>query len=151
MHSLQHSTRARQRGATLIILLFTLLIITLLGVSLIRSATADEHMTGNYRDRDRAFQAAEQALSQCLDAVKAGTYPSAQITPPTVPPAAPVWEDTANWSGTLAFSIANADTDLSSIPACLVEQMGPGFRITSRATGAQASTEVMLQATFVTE
>ena len=48
--------RDRERGATLVVLLITLLVITLVGVSLLRATTVDEKMAGNYRDRDRAFR-----------------------------------------------------------------------------------------------
>lgn len=52
----------RQAGAVLVISLFILVVITLIGVSAIQTTTLEEKMTGNMRDHDLAFQAAESAL-----------------------------------------------------------------------------------------
>lgn len=58
-----HSHRARnQQGSALIIALVFLVVITLLGLSSIRTAIQEERMTSNYRDHNLAFQAAEAAL-----------------------------------------------------------------------------------------
>ena len=131
--------RRDQRGATLVVLLITLLVMTLVGVSLLRSTTVDERMAGNYRDRDRAFQGAEQALSECLAKVKAGSYAAAQLAP-AVPPAAPVWEVASNWSSN-AYALTGADSGLASAPLCLVEKFdGDHYRITARGIGAQSTT-----------
>ena len=52
----------RQKGVVLVIGLVFLLIMTIIGVSAIRSTTLDEKIAGNARDRSLAFQAAEAAL-----------------------------------------------------------------------------------------
>lgn len=51
-----------QRGVVLIVSLIFLLLLSLLGLSSIQSATLQEQMVGNQRDHDMAFQAAEAAL-----------------------------------------------------------------------------------------
>jgi type IV pilus assembly protein PilX len=51
-----------QTGAVLVISLFILVLITLIGVTAIQTTTLEEKMTGNMRDHDIAFQAAESAL-----------------------------------------------------------------------------------------
>lgn len=51
-----------QRGATLIISLLILLVMTLIGVTAIQTTTMEEKMAGNMRDQNLAFQAAEAAL-----------------------------------------------------------------------------------------
>ncbi len=56
------ASRTRQGGATLIVSLIILLILTLLGVTAMQSATMEERMAGNINDRNLAFQAAESAL-----------------------------------------------------------------------------------------
>lgn len=53
---------ARQGGATLLIGVIFLVILTLLGISAATISTRDERMAGNLRDRNVAFQAAEAAL-----------------------------------------------------------------------------------------
>jgi type IV pilus assembly protein PilX len=52
----------RQGGAALIVALFMLLIMTLMGLSSMRTILQEERMTGNTFDRSLAFQAAEAAL-----------------------------------------------------------------------------------------
>lgn len=51
-----------QTGAVLVISLFILVVITLIGITAIQTTTLEEKMTGNMRDHDLAFQAAESAL-----------------------------------------------------------------------------------------
>lgn len=53
-----------QRGAVLVISLIFLLIMTLIGATAIRNTTLDEKMTGNTRDQDVSFQAAEVGLRE---------------------------------------------------------------------------------------
>ena len=51
-----------QRGSALIVSLIILLIMTILGVQGMQSSTLEEKMSGNFRDRALAFEAAEAAL-----------------------------------------------------------------------------------------
>ena len=51
-----------QKGAVLAISLIILLLMTIIGVSAMRSTTLQEKMAGNLRDYNVAFQAAEAAL-----------------------------------------------------------------------------------------
>jgi len=52
----------RQTGAALIVSLVLLLIMTVLGVTAMRTTTLQERMAGNLRDNNLAFQDAEAAL-----------------------------------------------------------------------------------------
>jgi type IV pilus assembly protein PilX len=54
----------RQSGAVLVVSLIMLLVMTLIGVTAMRSTTMEEKMAGNSRDHAVAFQAAESALRQ---------------------------------------------------------------------------------------
>ncbi len=56
------STYRLQTGATLIICLMLLLVMTLLGISAVTTTTMEEKMAGNVRNAHMAFQAAEAAL-----------------------------------------------------------------------------------------
>jgi len=58
----QHPTRSRQQGVVLAVTLIFLVILTLVGVTAMRSTVMEEKMAGNMRDRSLAFQAAESAL-----------------------------------------------------------------------------------------
>ena len=51
-----------QRGATLIVSLVLLLIVTLIGISGMETAVVEEKMSGSYRDHKIGFESAEQAL-----------------------------------------------------------------------------------------
>lgn len=52
----------RQAGAALVVSLILLLVLTLIGVTGMRSASMEEKMAGNMRDRNVAFQAAESGV-----------------------------------------------------------------------------------------
>jgi type IV pilus assembly protein PilX len=54
--------RSRQTGIVLVVALIMLVIMTLLGLSGIRTIVLEEKMTASARDRSLAFQAAETAL-----------------------------------------------------------------------------------------
>ncbi len=52
----------RQSGAVLVVGLIMLLIMTLLGITTMHTSVIEEHMSGNLRDKQLAFQAAESGL-----------------------------------------------------------------------------------------
>lgn len=55
----------RQRGVTLVVGLIFLSMLSLMGVAAYMVATQEERMSGNTRDRIRAFEAAEASLRDC--------------------------------------------------------------------------------------
>ena len=61
MKTLHHP---KERGFVLIISMLVLLVLTILVVNSVRNSVLGEKMAGNYMDRNRAMQAAEQALRQ---------------------------------------------------------------------------------------
>lgn len=147
-----------QRGVTLIITMLMLVLITIVGISTIRSSTTDEKMAGAMRDRDKAFQAAEAAVQLCLNQIKNETYSGTPLTPAAAT-ATSNWEVAANWSNSnsteMPFdSMTLAEAGLAAWPRCMFESLGTGtgsYRVTGRAVGASSLTEVMLQATYSTE
>lgn len=64
---------SRQRGATLLIALVMLIVMTLLGLASIRSSSMQERMGANLYDRSLAFQAVESALREAEARISAGT------------------------------------------------------------------------------
>ena len=152
-HALRGLADARgQRGVTLIVTLVMLVLITLVGVSSIRNTTMDERMAGNSRDRDKALQAAEAAVQTCLARIQAGTYTGTPLTPAGAA-ATPVWEVAANWTGGNSVEIdLGTGARLSAQPRCMYETLGSdSYRVTGRAVGSSALTEVILQATYSNE
>lgn len=66
----------KQRGATLIVALILLLILTMVGVAGMQDTTLQEKMVGNMRDRNLAFQAAEASLRAGEKYLQAATVPA---------------------------------------------------------------------------
>lgn len=147
-----HPIRRQQQGVVLIIALVILVLVTLVGLSTIRTTTMEEKMAGNSRDRDKAFQAAEAAVQACLALLDTSTYTSPKLAPTTAPAAA-VWDVAANWTGVNSHAVAIASSGLAQDPRCIVETLGASgsYRVTGRAVGGSAETVVMLQATYSKE
>jgi type IV pilus assembly protein PilX len=155
----------REQGAILIISLIMLVLITMVTLTLIRSASMEEKMAGNARDRSKAFQAAEAAMRLCLNRLGDESYKgvSPTVQTPATAGTAQVWEPTsANWaSDDVAWPVPNTDDGvsisaygLSGQPRCIYEQLGTGtgsYRVTVKALGAQDTTAVILQATYSNE
>jgi type IV pilus assembly protein PilX len=144
---------------TLIIMLLMLLVIMLLALSSVRTSTMNEKMAGNERDRDKAFQAAEAAVQNCLEQVNGNTFPMTSVLTPVAVGNPQYWEVATNWVATstastisheVQFSGSSASTvGLAAYPRCIVETLGTGsYRVTGRAVGGSANTVVMLQATY---
>lgn len=69
----QHS--AKQKGAVLVTGVIILVVITMLVISAMRSATLEERMAGNSRNRQLALQAAEAVLRDAEDSLFSATAP----------------------------------------------------------------------------
>lgn len=59
-----------QRGASLVVVLLLLLVMTLLGLAVLRSTLLEEKMSANLYDRSLAFQGAESALREAETLVR---------------------------------------------------------------------------------
>ena len=75
-----HRARKSQNGASLLVALVFLVILTMLGLMTFRVATLEERMAGNTRDRSVAFQAAEAALRDAESDVKCLKYDGSAAT-----------------------------------------------------------------------
>ena len=60
------ATCHRQRGTALIMSLVILMILTILGITAMGTASLEEKMSGNTQEGTRAFEAAESGLNQAL-------------------------------------------------------------------------------------
>lgn len=56
-----------ERGTALIMSLVILMILTILGITAMSTASLEERMSGNTQESTRAFEAAESGLNQALD------------------------------------------------------------------------------------
>ncbi len=168
---------ARSRGAALVVGLLILLVITIIGLSSMRSTLLEERMAGNLRDRARAFEAAEAALREAETwllgqsnrplANSGSPYDvwSANGPDPDTSNATPWWFETSidgAWWGTNGRGATVGSLtpqyvieELQFVPDSGTLNIGTGnvpgrwfYRITARATGADSATEVLLQSTY---
>lgn len=167
----------KQQGSVLIISLIIMLVLTILGVSGMKTSLLEEKMAGNLRDSQLAFQAAEATLKQAEQYIEQnivsisgfdndgsdGLYDKTTERP---------WES-INWDSTDSIEYTNFDTSYSiyTPPRFIVQHLvsqnnnndelnldnygqgtGAGriemFLITARATGSSGNSVVMLQSTY---
>ena len=164
-------------GAALIGSLLFLLILTLTGATAMMLSTLEERMSGNLRDRNLAFQAAESALrqgeedlEQSLDNHVPGAFNCIGGPDSTVCPVATDVSASGNaWTidGTVVFSYSKTLPHVAKQPIYRIEvlpySMDSGaseagipnddktlchYRITARGTGGMSSTVVVVQSTY---
>lgn len=165
----------RQQGAVLFIGLIMLLIMSLIAITGMQSATLEERMAGNTRDNMVAFQAAEAALKAGEALLDSGTltlnlfdddgsdgfYDNTYAT---------IWS-AIDWDNTdsrtyTGFNPENVSTpprfviqriaETQVAPKVVLENYGEGdvsktvqiFRLTSRGTGGSDNTAVVLQSVY---
>ena len=164
----------RQSGSVLIISLIVMLVLTILGVSGMKSAVLEEKMAGNVRNTHLAFEAtlreAEQYIEDNIVSVNNfdtdgsdGLYDKSQQK---------LWNN-INWDSSDSIEYTNFDTSYSvkTPPRYVIEHLatnqdnldtlnldnygqgtGAGrvelFLITARATGSSGNNIVLLQATY---
>jgi len=161
--------RQRQNGAVLIVGLIFLTLVMLIALSVMRSATLEERMAANSRNRQLALEAAEAVVRDAelslftatpfnpfdRDAFVVACTSGYCSTP--VSGATPRWQSAATWSDTAnTRSFANSDSNLTaslvaSQPSYIVELIGQEggqtqhicpkllFRITARGVGVDGS------------
>lgn len=136
------SSNVRQRGSVLIISLVLLIVLTMLGLSAMQNTSLEEHMVGNMRSENVAFQAAESGLrvgEAWLASRPAKPIPNSTgsngvwllDTPdPDASNTLPWWrERDAAWWASTATSISDdlpytATDNLTEKPAYIIEERG---------------------------
>ena len=156
-----------QRGAALIVSLVFLIVLTLLGVSSMRTTTLQERMAGNLRDSNLAFQAAEAGLRDAEEFLQQATLPVFNGTDGLLQRQddaglASFWK-TYDWAGESAD--APAILGVAANPQYVIEELPPvpaegdslrfgalpdvGFyRVTARAVGGTTDAVSVLQITY---
>jgi len=158
----------RSRGATLIVGMVLLLLMTAVSLTSLKSTKTDERLAGNLQDRYLAFQAAEAALRAAEDFLE---QPS---LPPLLNTGGLYTFNHANLPQPFDYTATNARTYPESLtgtaaaPLYTLEQLEAGveqgsslvvgvrygserratYRITTVGFGGSATTRVVLQATF---
>ena len=129
----------KQGGSALIICMIFLLLLTILGVSSMQSATMQEKMVGNAVEENRAFQAAEGALRAGEANVQAN---SAIITNGNVATLPNAGEAPSGWQ-TITIDGRNAYYHQQKIGYA-----NSVFRITAIGYGIDDNARVVLQSTY---
>jgi type IV pilus assembly protein PilX len=170
--------RHRQTGMALITGLIFMVVLTLLALAAMRTTTLEERMSGNARDRDLAFQAAEAALRAGEQAVSGATTPAFALgtayTPRIAAGTLSTYWPTHPWAtqsivvgcnSAAVCGTAWQPAGTSAAPRFVIEEMpatacaggslavGPTpecgvYRVTARGVGRSANTMVILQAVY---
>lgn len=125
----RHAVMPRlQRGATLVVVLVLLLLMTLLGLASLRSTMLEERMTANLLDRSLGFQVAEAGLREAEATLNPNPlFPAAGCNAQGLcarpdPTAVERWADTT-FTAWRTAATADPNTDP---PRYIVETMGEG-------------------------
>ena len=166
--------KAKQRGAVLIVSLMLLIIMTLIGVTSMRTTTLQEKMSGNTRDNMLAFQAAETTLldaenfienivapAAAFDGTQAGLYQQG-VNPDLF--AAATWANSKTYGGGVYADVATQPKYIIELTGTIGsstedinvagygEASGLGemtsFRVTARGTGGTDNATVLLQSNY---
>ena len=167
-----HAHSGTQRGATLVVVLILLLIMTVLGLTILRGTSLEERMSANMRDRSLSFQAAEAALREGELRAKDVPTPPATGCDGTGVCATPIATATDRWldSSTAWHSVSTSMGSLPTPSSYIVEYMGqaptwpgcdrkipvdalclsPRYRVTARSV-ADGRAQVVLQTNYIVQ
>lgn len=159
-----------QRGATLIVGIIFLLVLTIIGLAGMEVTGLEEKMAGNMRDRNMSFQSAEAALRDGED------YLESIVVLPAFDGSQGLWElpadgtkrwDTVDWGSSTAVRSYSGPgfSELASSSSYIIENLAAAgssdslevgvptdtksfYRVTSRAVGQTSSSVVILQTVY---
>lgn len=165
----------REKGAALLVALILLVLMSLLGVSALRSGSLEERMAGNTYDRSISFQAAESALREAESTIEAaGTKPTPDVGADctngicgTTSDGSEFWATAADDDWKDATLVSNGSVDIT--PQYLIEYLGGTFpcspnnpasgtdpftckryRVTARSNAGDDRASVVLQSIYAT-
>jgi type IV pilus assembly protein PilX len=139
------SVRARERGAALVVGLVLLMVITVLAISGMNTATIELQMAGNFQYAQGAFQAAEVGIERAMKETTLKTNHDA----PMISPAGGIHDSTTDSFTTEVVFVAPSMTPKPGF------SMGPGgfqayhFDVTSNGTSARNARAENTQSFFI--
>ncbi len=170
--SSRRKSRRTERGVALIISLVLLVVMTLLGLTAIRSVTLEEKMAGQTFDRSVSFQTTEAALREAEAFVEAnkptpaaGSACVSGVCGMATGSSVERWNDSsfAGWKNATAVT----SSAITVTPQYFIEYLGNTFpcvpddlskptdckryRITARSNAGNDRANVMLQSIYATE
>jgi type IV pilus assembly protein PilX len=176
--SLRRSGRVRQQGFVLVTGLLFLIVLTLLGLALFRSTGLMNRISGNTRDKDRAFEAAQAALQYAEWALASGKVVAPQddctglvngnvtasihvCSNPLAAPATLPWANGFTYTppnlvvnpGGGLVSATNPDVNYAAAPVFYIESQGYDgkatyYQVTAAGFGGSASAKAVVRSTF---
>ena len=168
LHANLLMSERRNRGSTLIVGMFLLLLMSVVSLTVLKAIKTDERMAGNLQDRNLAFQAAESALREAEELLVQPSLPSFDgskglysFDDTRVPAAFDLTSTNARTYGYDLIGTALRPRYIIEIMEAGVEQgnsllIGVNnvsekratFRITALGFGGSATTRVVLQSTY---
>lgn len=155
-------TRQRQHGATLVISLIFLVLLTLVGVTAMQSTILQERMAGNSRERNIAFQAGEIGLRDAevfLVGKSVWDFTSACTGGKCAQGSMPSWSTYA-WDGSKDVLAGTTVPSVGGQPRYFAEYAGQVkcatcsggwttvYRSRTRSVGINTTTQVFLESAF---
>ena len=115
--------RTHQRGVALAIALVFLLLLTMIGVTAMQTGTLQERMAGNVRDRNVAFQYAEEALRDAERRLQSGAIDGADgFSEVHEDGMAPKWEEVTDCNSN-QVRVLTAITAAAAAPCYYIEAL----------------------------
>ncbi|WP_085315620.1 pilus assembly PilX family protein [Derxia lacustris] len=162
---LHHGFSAKYaRGIVLIISLVMLMLLTILGIIALRSATSEERIASNIRDRQLVFELAESGLRRCQDELHGNTF---SRTPTPRPTGADPnnWAKPSNWTKENSAVATYSKDDADVVVQCMADEVlllpssaqisggnlretRNGYRATVKAYRKTGGATVMVQSVF---
>jgi Tfp pilus assembly protein PilX len=125
--SLPPAAGRRQRGMTLVLSLVILLILTILGLSTLRTASLEQMMSGNIQEQTRALEASDSGLSKAINVMLTS---SATVDPAAYAAATYTYQSASTVTNEKTTSVAtvSAATGPAGVTTITAPQIGPAPR-----------------------
>lgn len=139
----RHAPKTRQRGAALVVGLILLLVLTLLAISGMNTATLELQMAGNAQYGQNAFQAAETGIERTMYSGSYNASPGSEI---------PVDAPTDHFKAVMRYNEKNGATDIPEGGYSMGVSTGfkaYHFEITSTGTSARGATATHVQSFYI--
>ena len=153
MSLLRAASARRQGGAALVVGMILLMVLTLLAISGMNSATLELQMAGNAQFAENSFQASETGVEEALRDARLLGVTTADVDPATVPKKTEVVAGTSD-SFTIQ-TLHNPDNGVTKVPSGGFSMgVGKGFSayhfdVTSTSASARSATQTHVQSFYV--
>lgn len=134
--------RSRQSGAALIVGLVLLMVLTVLAISTMRTATLETAMAGNAQYRQKAFQIAEAGVADIMGSIVDETF-DFTVMPQTIGPVPVVEQDSGEEIGNYTVTVSFIGISLS--PGYSLPTVDENYQILSTGRSSRNALSVQTQ------